>query len=87
MLDDASRTLPHYPADALARKLGGLVILNVLIDDRGSARKILIERSEPAGVFDQAAIEAMRRWKYQPGGKDGKPAQYWLRIPVRFDPA
>lgn len=87
VLDDASRTLPHYPADALARKLGGLVILNVLIDDRGSARKILIERSEPAGVFDQAAIEAMRRWKYQPGGKDGKPAQYWLRIPVRFDPA
>jgi TonB family protein len=86
VLDTSSRVAPHYPAAALANKQGGSVLLKVLVDARGAVASVQVEQSQPAGVFDQAAIDAARLWRFEPGRKDGKPAQYWIRMPIRFDP-
>src|SRR5690606_33405232 len=57
---------PRYPAAAIEQGIGGKVVLVVDVDANGRATAVEVERSEPAGVFDQAAIDAARQWTFKP---------------------
>ena len=76
---------PKYPAEAAAAGQSGRVVLKVLVRTDGSVKDVVVERSEPAGVFDANAIEAARMWKFTPAIKDGKPAEGWVRVPIDFE--
>ncbi|MEN1956864.1 TonB family protein [Luteimonas changyuni] len=76
---------PRYPADAVAAGQGGRVVLKLLVDTGGRVKDVVVEQSEPAGVFDAATVEAARTWVLQPALEDGKPVEGWVRVPVDFE--
>jgi len=60
------RIPPVYPARALLRKTEGWVKLQLLIDTAGEVSDARVLESHPAGIFDAAALKAVRRWRFQP---------------------
>jgi protein TonB len=64
---------PQYPDSALQRGIEGTVLLSFTIDAGGAVRDPVVERSSPAGVFDRAALQAIRSARYQPRTEDGVP--------------
>jgi len=79
---------PAYPAAAKAAGQGGMVVLKVLVAVDGSVKQVQVESSKPAGVFDQAAIDAAKQWHFSNDSRDsdGKPVEGWVRVPVQFAP-
>ena len=75
---------PLYPKLAVDQKLSGKVMLLVDVAADGSVTDVVVERSEPAGVFDAATIEAVRQWKFNPPQKNGKAVAGRVRVPVDF---
>jgi bla regulator protein BlaR1 len=55
---------PIYPQNALARGIEGQVVLEFGLAIDGSVQDLHVINAQPADVFDQAAIQAMRGWKY-----------------------
>jgi len=77
-------TAPAYPADALAKRLSGKVVLAIDIDAQGTPIAVEVERSEPVGVFDQAAVDAAMKWTFTPEVRNGKPVPGRVRVPIEF---
>jgi TonB family protein len=57
---------PEYPAKALYQQLSGRVTIDFIIDTNGDPTELRIIEAHPAGVFNRAALEAVRRWRYKP---------------------
>jgi protein TonB len=76
--------LPTYPPMARARGLEGVVLLRAVVDREGRVEDdVSVVRSVP--TFDQAAVAAFRRWRFQPGRDgDGATVRVVLEIPIRF---
>jgi TonB family protein len=75
---------PRYPAAAAAAHQDGRVVLKLLVGTDGAVKDVVVERSEPAGVFDAATVEAARQWVLAPRLVDGRPVEGWIRVPVDF---
>jgi TonB family protein len=73
---------PEYPADAQARGLRGIVILELIIDKEGKVASAMVTRSVPP--FDEAALAAVRRWEYEVTRVAGKPVPVRLSVPITF---
>ena len=67
------RVLPRYPSRALSRGIEGWVLMEFAIDELGLAVSPAVIESEPPGIFDRAALSAVKRWKYRPMIEDGRP--------------
>ena len=76
---------PAYPADALSRKQDGKVVLIVDVGVDGSVTKAQIDTSNPPTVFDAAALEAVRKWKFTPAMEQGKAVPGKVQIPITFE--
>lgn len=61
-----SRVNPKYPRVALEQGANGNVTLRFAIDRSGHVDRVKVKTSTPAGMFDQAAIDAVREWRYRP---------------------
>ena len=83
--DTQSLNPPKYPAEALANDVSGKVVLLVDIDAQGNPTAVAVKSSQPAGVFDQAAMDAVRDWKFEPAMEDGRPAASQVLVPVTFE--
>ncbi len=75
---------PTYPKDAIEQNIEGIVVLVVDVAVDGSASNAVVERGEPAGVFDAAALEAVKKWTFSPAMKDGKAVAGQVRVPIEF---
>lgn len=75
---------PRYPGEALASRISGEVVLLIDIDATGTPTNVVVEQSEPAGVFDQASVDAALKWRFAPAVEDGQPVAGRLRVPVEF---
>lgn len=73
---------PAYPAIARAARIEGIVILEAIIDERGNVDRIRVVRSAP--LLDQAAIDAVGRWRYTPTLLNGVPVQVLMTITLNF---
>jgi TonB family protein len=62
----------------------GRVIARVLINESGGADRVLIEESNPPGLFDQAVIAAFKSARYRPGSKHGIRVKSQMRVEVTF---
>jgi TonB family protein len=80
-------TPPHYPEEALAKHLGGKVVIQLRVGVDGNVKDVKVVSSKPAGVFDQAALQAVSKWQFNPA-KDahGNNVEGWVRVPVTFEP-
>ncbi len=75
---------PQYPA--LSRRLGeqGRVMLDVYILPDGSVGEIKLNRSSGFPRLDNAALQAVKTWKYVPAKRGDKPIPFWYVQPVSF---
>jgi periplasmic protein TonB len=74
---------PEYSEEARKAKYQGTVLLYIEVDSSGHATNIRVQRSLGLGL-DEKAIEAVRKWKFAPGKKDGKPVTVAATIEVNF---
>ena len=75
---------PRYPPRAYADQIEGTVVFSLLIDATGRVTKADIVRSEPPGVFDEAARRAIMRWQFSPATYQGKPTKYKGNKTIKF---
>lgn len=74
---------PEYSEEARKAKYQGTVLLYVEVDPSGHATNIRVQRSLGLGL-DEKAIEAVKKWKFAPGRKDGRPVTVAATIEVNF---
>jgi TonB family protein len=60
------------------------VTIAIQVDGQGAILAVRIVDSDPAGVFDDAAIESVRAWRFEPATRDGVPVTTWVRQTIRF---
>jgi protein TonB len=74
---------PEYPEVARKARAEGKVILEIVVGRTGDVEGVRVLKSSP--LFDQAAIEAVRKWKYQPALQGGRPIKVYLTVRVEFE--
>ena len=78
--------LAHSAQSAIAQHLSGSVTLEYTVNTRGEPRDIHVIEATPPGVFDQAAINAVKRWRYAPMLVDGAAVDVpAVKTRVRFE--
>ena len=76
---------PVYPQSAQARGIEGFVVLEVVISENGQVLETKIINAEPQGLFDQVAVEAIRKWSFEPGRQNGKTVVSRIKQKVNFE--
>ena len=76
------RVQPEYPALAVASKMEGVVNLEAIVDQEGRVESVRVLRSP--GVFDDAALAAVRQWRYSPVLLNGRPEKFILTVVISF---
>lgn len=78
------KVMPVYPPLARTRGVEGVVLLRAIVDRDGRIEDgVTIVQSSP--TFDEAAVAAFRRWRFQPGrDENGTAVRVILEIPIRF---
>lgn len=80
-----SKTNPAYPQVAEAKKIEGTVILSLLISEKGEVSDVkLLRGAGGASGLNEAAMAAVRKWKFRPAVKDGKRVKVWMTYPIVF---
>lgn len=64
-----SDSAPRYPLSALNRRIEGSVQIAFVIQPDGSVTAVRLLSSTPPGVFDEAALAAVSRWRFEAGGQ------------------
>jgi protein TonB len=87
-LDPGPRPLsdiePDYPDMKYLRE--GIVVLRLLISEKGAVDNVAVVRAEPRGIFEQAAIEAFSKARFSPGLAAGTPVKSQITVEVQFMP-
>jgi TonB family protein len=73
---------PEYPEEARDAGIEGVVILEIVIGEDGSVLEAYVLRSIPE--LDQAAIDAVYQWQYQPTLLNGAPVQVEMTVTINF---
>ena len=74
-----------YPFGAKRQGIQGKVLVRCLVGIDGVTRKHKILDSQPEGVFDEAALNALEKWVFKPGFLGGEPVPTWIRVPFVFE--
>ena len=80
----ASNQKPIYPN--MSKRLGeqGTVVLRVLVKADGSAGEVEVKSSSSYPRLDQAAVEAVKTWRFNSAKIDGKAIDEWYQVPIPF---
>lgn len=80
------RINPDYPQRALSRGIEGWVQVQFTITETGSVTDAVVVASDPPNIFDDAAIKAILRWRYNPKVEDGVPvSRVGMQTILRFN--
>jgi protein TonB len=74
---------PKYPPEAGRERIEGIVVLMAVIGKDGAVRDVRVESGLP--VLAQAAIEAVRQWRYRPYILNGEPVEIDSQITINFN--
>jgi TonB family protein len=75
---------PKYPGTARAARISGVVQLRALIAKDGAVTNLMVISGHP--LLAEAAIDAVRQWRYQPTRLNGNPVEVEMTIDVSFTP-
>jgi protein TonB len=73
---------PLYPAIAQSARVQGDVVIEATIDEEGKVADARVVKSVP--LLDQAALDAVRQWEYQPSLLNGVPTPVVMTVTVKF---
>ena len=77
-----SSVLPVYPAMARETGIEGDVVVDTTVDATGNVTSMKVISGPP--VLRQAALDALRRWKYEPSKLDGQPVPVQMTVTIKF---
>ncbi|MGA9524024.1 MAG: energy transducer TonB, partial [Myxococcaceae bacterium] len=76
---------PRYPASARRRRIEGRVVVRVIVGADGVVEKENTRVLASAPGLDEAAIDAVNRWRFSPAlGAGGRPVRVIIDIPIQF---
>ena len=78
------RVKPLYPTAASMRRQEGRVVLEFVVDAGGVPRNVRVRRADPPGVFDAAALTAIKKWRFDPGRRRGEAVATRVILPLAF---
>jgi TonB family protein len=76
---------PEFPNKALSQRVSGAVTVEYTVDSNGDPRDVRVIEATPPGVFDKAAVTAVKRWHYDPVIANGAPVEVPVRTSIRFE--
>jgi len=79
-----SNPKPDYPEEARRRRQQGVVLVSVEVGADGRASEVALARSSGFPLLDEAAVQAVRRWMFDPARATGLPVPSRVEVPVRF---
>jgi protein TonB len=79
-----TRTNPIYPLFAFENGVQGRVLVSFIVEKDGSVENIRVIRSHPKEVFDSAAVDAVRHWKFTPAQKNGAKVRVLAYQEIKF---
>ena len=75
---------PVYPMLSRKRKEQGTVWMLLLVSKDGLVTELKLKKTSGFDRLDQAALQAVKKWKFQPALKQGQPIDYWYELPLKF---
>jgi TonB family protein len=75
---------PEFPESAVSKGATGFVDIVFTVHTDGSVGDVTVSGAEPAGIFEQSALNSVRKWRYQPVLRDGQPVEQRARVRIRF---
>ncbi|HZP12595.1 MAG TPA: energy transducer TonB [Nevskiaceae bacterium] len=82
---DRSRVAqPKYPSQAYRNGDQGEVLLMVLVGSDGKAKKVSVDRTSGSTLLDRAALDAVKRWQFSPGTRNGVPQEAARQVAIGF---
>jgi protein TonB len=76
---------PVYPRDAERLSLSGWVDVEFTVAPDGSTQDLVVRGAEPQRMFDQAAVDAVKRWRFEPIMRDGAAVAQRAAVRIRFE--
>jgi protein TonB len=76
---------PKYPPRARAQGVTGHVKIRLLVGQRGQVMEAKVIEAYPKGVFEKAALTAIRQCRFTPAKYQGKPVKMWAEQVMRFN--
>jgi TonB family protein len=83
-LELAKYVSPTFPVTARERGLSGWVDMQFVVTPNGSVSDVIITGAEPVGLFEQAAVDAVKKWRYKPVERDGHAVDQRARLRMKF---
>jgi protein TonB len=83
-LAGASNPPPEYPYASRMRGEQGRVRLRVQVDQNGRVVDVAVDQSAGFQALDQAALRAVRNWRFQPAARDGQPVVAVAAVDISF---
>jgi protein TonB len=74
---------PDYPAELRKRRTEGTVYVVFVVDKNGRVANPVVQ-SSPHPALESAALQAVRRWRFEPGRRRGQTVQFKMRVPISF---
>jgi protein TonB len=79
-----ARVEPTYPPTAYRAREEGSVLVSAQVDASGAPVSVDVARRSGSRALDQAAVEAVRQWRFEPAMRDGKAVASTVEVPVTF---
>jgi len=74
---------PQFSEEARANKVGGMVVVTLIVDINGRPQNVHVVRGVGMGL-DEKAVQAVRQYRFKPAMEDGKPVPVQINVEVNF---
>ncbi len=93
MTDDSVDVAPRpfrrqpleYPSAAKKQGIEGYVVLSMLISASGRVERVRVLEAEPAGMFEDVAVQGVQSWEFEPAQYQGQQVKVWAKQTIRFN--
>ena len=76
---------PRYPESAKRAGVQGVTTLRVRVLETGRVGEVLVEQSAGFRDLDLAAVDAVKKWLFEPAHQGKNPVSVWVLLPVKFE--
>lgn len=82
--DYLNNPAPAYPPFSRRMREQGVVYVRVLVSPEGTPEQIEIKRSSGSARLDEAALVAVKRWRFVPARRGSQSVAAWVVVPIAF---
>jgi periplasmic protein TonB len=76
---------PRYPESARRAGFQGVTRLRVHVLESGRVGEVMIDQSAGFRDLDVAAMDAVKKWRFEPARRGKEPVSVWVMLPVKFE--